>query len=77
LSGFERSILIRPEAEIEQGGPVALDLEEVDLVDAEAVRFNVCEARGVSVLHPLTSGSGFCGNEIAQKQAPINVEGRN
>jgi hypothetical protein len=28
-----------------------LDLEEVDLVDVEAVRFlNVCEERGVSVL---------------------------
>jgi hypothetical protein len=29
-----------------------LDLEEVDLVDVEAVRFlNACEAQGVSVLH--------------------------
>ena len=26
-------------AEIERGGPEALDLEEVDLVDVEAVRF--------------------------------------
>jgi len=29
-----------------------LDLEEVDLVDVEAVRFlNTCEAGGISVLH--------------------------
>jgi len=40
-------------AEIERGGPrVALDLEEVDLVDVEGVRFlNTCEANGISVLH--------------------------
>ena len=40
-------------AEVERAGPrVALDLEEVHLVDIEAVRFlNVCVADGVSVLH--------------------------
>jgi hypothetical protein len=40
-------------AEIEPAGPrVALDLEEVDLVDIEAVRFlNACVAERVSVLH--------------------------
>jgi hypothetical protein len=39
-------------AEIERGGPrVALDLEEVDLVDVESVRFlNACEAEGISLL---------------------------
>ena len=39
-------------AEIERGGPrIALDLEEVDLVDVEAVRFlNACEAERISVL---------------------------
>jgi len=32
--------------------PVVLDLEEVDLVDLEGVRFlNACEAKGISVLH--------------------------
>ena len=41
------------EAEVERAGPpTALDLEEVHLVDVEAVRFlNVCVADGVSVLH--------------------------
>ena len=77
LSGqFRAEHLDQVKAEIEQGGPVAVDLEEVDLVDVEAVRFlNVCEARGVSVLHssPYT-GSGFCGNEIGQKHAPTNAE---
>jgi hypothetical protein len=39
-------------AEIERGGPrIALDLEEVDLVDVEGVRFlNACKAEGISVL---------------------------
>jgi hypothetical protein len=32
--------------------PAVLDLEELDLVDVEAVRFlNSCEAEGISVLH--------------------------
>ena len=32
--------------------PVVLDLEELDLVDVEAIRFlNSCEAKGISVLH--------------------------
>ncbi len=40
-------------AEIERGGPrVVLDLEDVDLVDVEGVRFlNACEAEEISVLH--------------------------
>ena len=40
-------------AEIERAGPrVALDLEEVHLVDIEGVRFlNGCVAEGISVLH--------------------------
>ncbi len=41
------------QTEIERGGiRVSLDLEEVDLVDVEGVRFlNACRASGVSVLH--------------------------
>ena len=40
-------------AEIVRGGPrVALDLEEVDLVDLKAVRFlNACHEEGIAVLH--------------------------
>ena len=40
-------------SEVERGGPrVALDLEEVDLVDIDAVRFlNGFESMGVSILH--------------------------
>ena len=39
-------------AEIERGGPrIALDLEEVDLMDVEGVRFlNACKAEEISVL---------------------------
>jgi len=32
--------------------PVILDLEELDLIDLEGVRFlNLCEAKGISILH--------------------------
>jgi hypothetical protein len=54
LSGALRSEhLDQVKAEIERGGlRVALDLEEVDLVDVEGIRFlNACEANGISVLH--------------------------
>ena len=54
LSGALRSEhLDQVKAEIERGGPrVALDLEEVDLVDVEGIRFlNACEAEGISVLN--------------------------
>jgi hypothetical protein len=54
LSGaFRSEHLDQVKAEIEGGGPrVALDLEEVDLVDVEGVCFlNACEAEGISVLH--------------------------
>jgi len=54
LSGALRSEqLDQVKAEIERAGPrVALDLEEVDLVDVEGIRFlNACEAEGIPVLH--------------------------
>ncbi len=40
-------------SEVERGGPsVTLDLEELDLVDIDGVRFlNACESAGVSILH--------------------------
>jgi hypothetical protein len=40
-------------SEVDRGGPTAtLDLEELDLVDIEGVRFlNACEAAGVSILN--------------------------
>jgi hypothetical protein len=40
-------------AEIERGeSPIVLDLEELDLIDLEGVRFlNACEAKGISILH--------------------------
>jgi hypothetical protein len=54
LSGeFRSGQLDQVKAEIKRDGPrVALDLQELDLVDVECVRFlNVCEAEGISVLH--------------------------
>ena len=53
LSGELRSEhLDQVTAEIERGGPrITLDLEELDLVDVEGVRFlNACEAQSISVL---------------------------
>jgi hypothetical protein len=42
----------RLKAEIQRGGAGALDLEELDLIDVEGIRFlNLCEAKGISVLH--------------------------
>jgi hypothetical protein len=54
MSGALRSDhLDQLKAEIERAGlQVALDLEEVDLVDIEGIRFlNACVAEGISVLH--------------------------
>jgi hypothetical protein len=54
LSGELRwEILDQVKAEIVRSGlPVALDLEEVDLVDLEGIRFlNVCRAEGITMLH--------------------------
>jgi hypothetical protein len=53
LSGaFRSEHCDQVKAEIERGEPrIALDLEEVDLVDVEGVRFlNACKAEGISVL---------------------------
>jgi hypothetical protein len=53
MSGDLRSDqLDQVKAEIERCGAIALDLEEIDLVDVESVRF-LCarEAEGISVLH--------------------------
>ena len=54
LSGeFRTEQLDQVQAEIELcESPAVLDLEELDLVDVEGVRFlNACEAKGISVLH--------------------------
>ena len=54
LSGQLRSEHIdQLKSEVERGGTsVTLDLEELDLVDIEGVRFlNACESAGVSILN--------------------------
>jgi hypothetical protein len=54
LSGeFRSEQLDQVQAEIELcESPAVLDLEELDLVDVEGVRFlNGCEAKGISVVH--------------------------
>src|SRR5713226_8696140 len=60
-------------AEIQRGGPRALDLEELDLVDVEGVRLlDACEAEGISVRAVrLISGSGCPGTGAAKSTAPI------
>jgi hypothetical protein len=54
LSGQLRSEhLDQLKFEVARAGPrFTLDLEELDLVDIEAVRFlNACESAGISILH--------------------------
>ena len=54
LSGdFRCEHVDQVKAEIELcESPAVLDLEELDLVDVEGVRFlNACEAKGISMLH--------------------------
>jgi hypothetical protein len=53
LSGeFRSDHLDQVKAEIDRSGAIALDLEEVDLVDVECVRFlTTREAEGIPVLH--------------------------
>ena len=45
--------LVQVQTEIERcESPVVFDLEELDLIDLEGVRFlNACESAGVSILH--------------------------
>src|SRR5260370_26870235 len=54
LSGeFRVGHLDQVKTEIERcESPIVLDLEELDLIDLERVRFlNACEAKGISILH--------------------------
>ena len=54
LSGeFRFGHLDTVKTEIERcESPIVLDLEELNLIDLEGVRFlNACEAKGVSILH--------------------------
>jgi hypothetical protein len=51
--GFRVEHIDQVKAEIERCDPgVALDLEEVDLVDVDAVRFlNACQSEGIRMMH--------------------------
>ena len=53
IGEFRTEHLEQLSGEIERcGSPVVLDLEELDLVDVEGIRFfNTCRAKGISVLH--------------------------
>jgi len=53
IGRIQREHLQELETQIRDGGPnVALDLDEVNLVDVEAVRFlGTCEAQGVTLLN--------------------------
>src|SRR3979490_546151 len=80
LSGEFRSEHVHQvKAELDRcQSPVALDLEEVGLVDVEAIRFlNSCEGAGVSVLR----GSAYIRTWMSQErerseEPPKGKEGR-
>ena len=58
--------------------PVVLDLEEVDLIDVEGVRFlNACEAKGIAVpaLFALHSGMDVAGARPAERASRTVVAG--
>jgi anti-anti-sigma regulatory factor len=60
------------ERQIDASGPnVALDLEEVTLVDVEVVRFlGICQTRGIDVLNCSPYISDWIFKERGQKGAP-------
>ena len=77
LSGeFRAGHLDQLKVEIERGGSrVALDLEELDLVDVEVVRFlNACEVEGISVLHCSPYIKEWMFRERAGMKKRINLE---
>jgi hypothetical protein len=53
IGEFRVGHLDQVQAEIERcESPIVLDLEELDRIDLEGVRFlNECEAKGISILH--------------------------
>jgi len=80
LSGELRSEhLDQVTAEIERGGPrITLDLEEVDLVDVEGVRFSKrVRGRGYlsAALLTLYQGMDAPGTRVGQKHPPISATG--
>lgn len=73
LSGEVRAeYLDQLKAEIERAGTrVALDLDEVNHVDVEGVRFlNACVARGISVLHCAPYIREWMSRERGAKKTP-------
>src|SRR5271154_6659486 len=64
-------------SEVERSGPsVTLDLEELDLVDIEGVRFlNACESEGVSILHCSPYMRGCCRSEVGRKSLQNSCNG--
>jgi len=79
LSGeFRFGHLDQVKTEIERGeSPIVLDLEELDLIDLEGVRFlNACEAKASrSCTVRLTSGNGCCRSEIGRKSIQNRCNG--
>ena len=80
LSGeFRAEHLHQLRAEMDQcGSRSVLDLEEVDLVDVEAIHFlNSCEAAGVSVLHgPAYIRTWMSQERERSEEPPKGKEGR-
>lgn len=71
LSGALRSDrLDQVKGELKRGGLGALDLQEVDRVDIEAIRFlNTCEDEGISVLNCLPYVREWMARERAEDNA--------
>ncbi len=73
LSGeFRSEHLDQVKTEIERcGSPVVLDLEELDLIDVEGIRFlNACEANGISALRCSPYIKEWMSRERSRPEAP-------
>jgi hypothetical protein len=72
IGQFRTEHLDQVNGEIERcGSPAVLDLEELELVDVEAIRFlNVCEAKGISVLHCSPYIREWMSRERSSEDAP-------
>src|SRR5277367_3941119 len=72
IGTFKAEHINQVKAEIESCDPApALDLEEVDLVDVEAVRFlNACRLKGIQVLH----ASAYIRTWMSQERRAARIE---
>ena len=78
IGQFRTEHLDQVNGQIERcGSPTVLDLEELELVDVEAIRFlNACQAKGISVLHCSPYIREWMSRERSSEARPQRRKGR-